>query len=1572
MSPIHAALALLLLIAGAAYAMEDDISPICPPYADVPWYDDRASFLPFTWCKSGDVGRVASPYDFDVPSWANNVSCSENGICKNLQQVELFDIDSLAYTAATFVSNPTEIIIRQSTILSNPTNSSFFIGAPIRSFRLIRAADREFKGFLVLLRDGRWLEALAESHFDGSAPVHMSSLRDLSSIYSNVFPGGAKINNAVAFVGDDLKIYYAVSAVLASSSSDRFISFARYDYDQLSKPIGYVNVTNGPDSLELEEFRQNGKDEGIIRTLIVLHGGRHVHLIRPISESDQTDPFQPIFVEFDWQDEKAPSAFYAAPSNARLWHISLFSESHTRDGQAVPMVWMTTVEDSPGSDGRNRSIMTLFMYPEFGAGWNETGQSAVPILDPLNQGPLHCSWRLNWFTGGQCVSRQQQILFEETDVIIPAVAARTIPKTKWLTNFFPPGDYFSDWSTDAYTAIFFVERSFLHVYGVQPVINETLLTKIESMNNFTLLGTANRLAVAENGLHVLPVVQKYEWELASINRFAEICELVSKEEIPSPIIDNPSLEPALWKLVDESLEAWRVPCSGGFRRVAATDFIQYLSLCPIGSFCQSTVNRLVGGVYPGFYAPRPLSMQICPPGSYCPFGILRECPPGFICPANMTLLPTPCPIESLMHGKTCYGAGLTEPIPAPDGTIPIYAQAAPMPAPPGLYATHDPNTGFIGMSTCQEGEYCPLARDEAEDRRCPPGTFCSDPTVIVPTHCRIDPQDNYCSYCPPGSTSDQPCPAGYYCPAPAIRLLCVAPYHCPAGTLAPSLCPAGSYCPTPAERHICPKNYYCTLGTVVPSPCAILSYCPEGTKNNSANFILALVFVLVIALLVTVWRVLENRITKKRAQRSQMMQDAEKLLARSRLQKQAQGANGSGMSLEEEVEDDDDSDTDALLGKSSINNDYDENSPAALAALIHQDLNSRMPELPFRVDITFKELGLKIKGTEKKVLDGVTGTIRSGRVTAVMGPSGAGKTTFMSTLANKAHYGDRTGTILLNGEKGDLTSIQKLVGFVPQDDVMLRELSVTEILTFNAKMRLPSDMSEEQVNAIVRRSIRLLGLYDIRHELIGDETKRGISGGQRKRVNIGMELVAQPAVLFLDEPTSGLDSSASLDVCAILRRVAEEAGMTVISVIHQPRYDIFTMFHDVLLLGKGGRTVYLGPTKDAVAYFETLGFEMPLHCNPADFLIDVVAGSVPRKGYPEYVKEDLFALWSEYQKSHKNSDFATDVDTDSEYLDDSDSPTSPPSIKLVDPDRAPDFVVPPEGIRTTSSFFHQFWWFFVRSLVQQKRNWISILTDVILVVVSAITFGIVFLDSHYIGPPPSSVCALMPVAGLQERCALPIDDPFPQIALMTTIGLALPAAMAALRVFGNERVVFWRESSVGANTASYYLGKEFGFMPSSFLLPLLYAGVFYNFTVPRMNFGLLYMIFLATWWAATGLALVVSILVPPTLATISTVVVVFGMSMFSGVRPTLLELKKMWPPFSLISYVSFFRWLTEAYYISEIYQWRNLYDISTGLKAFNYALDHFPLCIGLVLGMGLAFRIIALILLQVMHLDQRR
>ncbi|EDO42362.1 predicted protein, partial [Nematostella vectensis] len=247
--------------------------------------------------------------------------------------------------------------------------------------------------------------------------------------------------------------------------------------------------------------------------------------------------------------------------------------------------------------------------------------------------------------------------------------------------------------------------------------------------------------------------------------------------------------------------------------------------------------------------------------------------------------------------------------------------------------------------------------------------------------------------------------------------------------------------------------------------------------------------------------------------------------------------------------------------------------------------------------------------TKKTVLMGVTGKIKSGEVTAVMGPSGAGKTTFLNTLSGKAYYGTRGGEIFINGKKeDDLDMYRTITGFVPQEDVMHRNLTVKEVLRYQAELRLSSIVKKAMKEERIHQIIELLELERIQDSQIGDETNRGISGGQRKRVNIGMELVVDPTLLFLDEPTSGLDSTSSLSVLNALRAVAERGRLTIVCVIHQPRFEIFRMFHNLLFLGPGGRTVFQGSVDKAEEYFQRLGFEKPLNVNPADFYMDVIGG----------------------------------------------------------------------------------------------------------------------------------------------------------------------------------------------------------------------------------------------------------------------------------------------------------------------------------------------------------------------------
>ncbi|GKV48435.1 hypothetical protein SLEP1_g55249 [Rubroshorea leprosula] len=259
------------------------------------------------------------------------------------------------------------------------------------------------------------------------------------------------------------------------------------------------------------------------------------------------------------------------------------------------------------------------------------------------------------------------------------------------------------------------------------------------------------------------------------------------------------------------------------------------------------------------------------------------------------------------------------------------------------------------------------------------------------------------------------------------------------------------------------------------------------------------------------------------------------------------------------------------------------------------------------IEIAFKDLTLTLKGKHKHLLRCVTGKMMPGRVTAVMGPSGAGKTTFLSALTGKATGCTRTGSILINGKNESIHSFKKIVGFVPQDDIVHGNLTVEENLRFSARCRLSADMPKADKVLVLERVIESLGLQAIRDSLVGSVEKRGISGGQRKRVNVGLEMVMEPSLLILDEPTSGLDSASSSLLLRALRREALE-GVNIVMVVHQPSYALFKMFDDLILLAKGGLIVYHGPVKKVEEYFSGIGIPVPDRVNPPDHYIDILEG----------------------------------------------------------------------------------------------------------------------------------------------------------------------------------------------------------------------------------------------------------------------------------------------------------------------------------------------------------------------------
>ncbi|KAL1079751.1 hypothetical protein V6Z11_D10G241600 [Gossypium hirsutum] len=175
----------------------------------------------------------------------------------------------------------------------------------------------------------------------------------------------------------------------------------------------------------------------------------------------------------------------------------------------------------------------------------------------------------------------------------------------------------------------------------------------------------------------------------------------------------------------------------------------------------------------------------------------------------------------------------------------------------------------------------------------------------------------------------------------------------------------------------------------------------------------------------------------------------------------------------------------------------EENKDLTFSGVVSMATNPEIRKRPL-IEVSFKDLTLTLKGKDKHLLRCVTGKIKPGRITAVMGPSGAGKTTFISALAGKAMGCKMTGLILINGKNESIRSYRKIIGYVPQDDIVHGNLTVEENLWFNAKCRLPAHLSKPDKVLVVERVIEALGLQMVRDSLVGTVEKRGISGGQRK------------------------------------------------------------------------------------------------------------------------------------------------------------------------------------------------------------------------------------------------------------------------------------------------------------------------------------------------------------------------------------------------------------------------------------------------------------------------------------------
>ncbi|WVF67064.1 hypothetical protein IAT40_001808 [Kwoniella sp. CBS 6097] len=274
-----------------------------------------------------------------------------------------------------------------------------------------------------------------------------------------------------------------------------------------------------------------------------------------------------------------------------------------------------------------------------------------------------------------------------------------------------------------------------------------------------------------------------------------------------------------------------------------------------------------------------------------------------------------------------------------------------------------------------------------------------------------------------------------------------------------------------------------------------------------------------------------------------------------------------------------------------------------------------------KIGVTVKNLTLNwqrkgrgaVKDRSKTILNDVSVAFPAGEISAILGPSGAGKSTLLQLIAGRslnpgplARF-THSGQLLFADQPISNTTLSN-VAFVEQDDDWhLPSLTVRETLTYAAILRLPDKMPRRQKIARAETVLRMLGLKDCADLPVGGQLLKGISGGEKRRLSLAVQMINDPAVLVVDEPTSGLDASIALSVMQVLKDIAA-TGRTVIATIHQPRSDIWKLADNVTLLAKGGVIAFTGKRSEAVEYFSAIGHPMPSEFfNPADHLLDLVS-----------------------------------------------------------------------------------------------------------------------------------------------------------------------------------------------------------------------------------------------------------------------------------------------------------------------------------------------------------------------------
>ena len=781
-------------------------------------------------------------------------------------------------------------------------------------------------------------------------------------------------------------------------------------------------------------------------------------------------------------------------------------------------------------------------------------------------------------------------------------------------------------------------------------------------------------------------------------------------------------------------------------------------------------------------------------------------------------------------------------------------------------------------------------------------------------------------------------------------------------------CPSGYYCPNSTSIYPCESGSTCPEGSLKPITCDNLSYCPDVAAYQ-LNFVNIL-----IAVLATVF------VT---------------ILTYRQYYRQHQAENRS------------------RSNQPSNNNSVIAVKPAA----VNDPSSSISPtKIPVGLSFQFRDITVIVPGHPHnarnkgnsgniEIVSHVSGTINAGKFCALMGPTACGKSTLLNILQSGgklassgqvqvlAHYrhdnpsGTHTTEIIQGNE------LARRIGFVPQEDILDRSLTVRELFTFNAKARLPYSTSTEHINQVVYNTLSDLGLLGCADTIIGGgaNAAANISGGQLKRVNIGCELVAlqRPAALLLDEPTSGLDASIANEVCETLAKLTAQ-GITVCMILQQPRPEIFQRFQHILFM-QHGRIVYEGESNEAASYFTKLGFPQPNDASDADFCIDVLTGIVSRQSSSNninnlsnltkqqnkrFILAEAWKIQSEAQKKDnpnatKDSElsFASGINP-LWYANDKNNTSSAIAVTNLS-----QSSFSTNWKTELTSFMYLIYLNAQRGLITRLRNIRNLLIYGGLHMIMAVSLSVgftVFIQQTYRNtldiPVRENLVPFCPSV-LKEFCANhnQLDLGFAQLLFFISTAVGCAAALSAIPLFGGQMELVKREVSNGLSSIAYSYGRMITDSLLVFLNGLIFAGVWLLFGHAGHYYTWLGVI-LPTAYATAGIGYTAAVITRPVNAAVIAIITITAFAVFSGVEPTLTSVKGYYV-LNWIWYLSFSTYSAEGTYYTWVQSFRDNPDawkrVVKGADYFGYDIDSQSRSIGALIALGLTWRLIAVFILYV-------